>query len=190
MASERQFILVKTLGALLTAQQTVLDAFFQRRLADQMSALLEIHIECALQKESELSKRDYLKICKETQTLLEEIVYLQKGDLLALSVAQERILHFTRLLLREFKNQTPSIELKPAAIVKKEKTLPINQSGNKDRILEFVRRAPARRAKEIIDEFSVLSPRTVKRSLRQLSRDGFIIKRLENRAVYYSAVRS
>ena len=55
-------------------------------------------------------------------------------------------------------------------------------------ILEFVRREPDCRTKDVIDQFSALSQRTVKRGLKELNEEGKIIKRSDGGAVYYSAV--
>ena len=56
---------------------------------------------------------------------------------------------------------------------------------NQERILGFIRQSEVARAKDIIDEFSVLSERTVKRNLKELMSSGLVQKRLENRAVFY-----
>lgn len=58
---------------------------------------------------------------------------------------------------------------------------------NQEKIFGFIKNSPDVRAKDVIDEFSVLSERTVKRNLKELLRSGMIQKRSENRAVYYSA---
>jgi len=57
--------------------------------------------------------------------------------------------------------------------------------GNRQKILDFVRRFPNTRTKEVIDEFNVLSVRTVKRSLKGLVDDGLLQKRIEANAVFY-----
>lgn len=60
-------------------------------------------------------------------------------------------------------------------------------SHNQKKILTFIASVPNARTKDIIDEFSSLSGRTVKRSLRELMEVGLITKRAEHKAVYYSA---
>ncbi len=59
----------------------------------------------------------------------------------------------------------------------------LNQSQEK--ILRFIEVAEAVRAKEIIEEFSSLSERTVKRNLKELVSQGLLKKRAENKAVFY-----
>jgi len=58
-------------------------------------------------------------------------------------------------------------------------------NSNKEKILDFIKKSPRVRTKEIIDRFSLISDRTVKRSLAELIRIGLVQKKLEDRAVYY-----
>ena len=57
--------------------------------------------------------------------------------------------------------------------------------GNRQRILDFVCHFPNTRTKEIIDEFTSLSQRTVKRTLKELVAEGRLQKRSESNAVFY-----
>lgn len=58
---------------------------------------------------------------------------------------------------------------------------------SKEKILNFIKKSPNARPKDIIHEFNALSDRTVKRNLGELLRVGLINKKIENKAVYYSA---
>ena len=58
-------------------------------------------------------------------------------------------------------------------------------SSNKEKILNFIKQSNSIRTKDIIGEFSSLSERTVKRSLKELITEGLVRKKEENKAVYY-----
>ena len=69
----------------------------------------------------------------------------------------------------------------PAPMIVREKKI----EGNRQRILDFICHFPNTRTKEIIDEFTTLSQRTVKRTLKELVADGLLQKRSEANAVFY-----
>ncbi len=59
-------------------------------------------------------------------------------------------------------------------------------SVNKERIVGFIKKFPSVRTKDIIEEFSILSSRTVKRNLSELTQGGFLHKFTKDKAVFYS----
>lgn len=61
-------------------------------------------------------------------------------------------------------------------------------SVNKEKIIHFIKKSPGARTKDIIEEFSVLSARTVKRNLSELTQNGFLRKSIKNKAVFYSVI--
>lgn len=63
--------------------------------------------------------------------------------------------------------------------------LALKSNSNKERIFHFVRKMPNVRTKDVLSEFSALSGRTVKRSLKELTDNGFLMKRSDGVAVYY-----
>ena len=71
----------------------------------------------------------------------------------------------------------------PAAIPKSKKEEYL--SGNKQKILNYIKRSPNSRTRDIIYEFSVLSERTVKRNLKELVGEGLVKKFSKDNAVYY-----
>ena len=75
-------------------------------------------------------------------------------------------------------------EVKSIPAVAKEE--PVRLSENKQKILTFLKQAPAR-AKDVVDEFNVLSSRTVKRSLSELISAGLVTRRNKERGVIYTA---
>jgi DNA-binding MarR family transcriptional regulator len=66
------------------------------------------------------------------------------------------------------------------------KEQPLSLSDNQQKILSFIRSSPDARTKDIIDEFSSLSDRTIKRNLRELADAGLITRRAGLRAAFYS----
>ena len=79
----------------------------------------------------------------------------------------------------------PKINLRPE-LRSREKE--INLSGNKEKILNYIKRSPDSRTKDIIYEFSVLSGRTVKRNLKELVDDGLLKKVSKDKAIYYHTI--
>jgi len=59
-------------------------------------------------------------------------------------------------------------------------------TSNKEQIFNYIKKTPDIRTKEIMSEFSALSGRTVKRSLKELTDEGFLKKRSDGAAVYYT----
>lgn len=62
----------------------------------------------------------------------------------------------------------------------------LRENSNKEKIFNFIKRSSAARTKDIIEEFSILSQRTVKRNLKELIQDGLLAKQVKSNAVYYS----
>lgn len=114
--------------------------------------------------------------------LIEYEEHLKRGNQLLLAQSKRALLKF---------DLTCRKPLIPAAKKTTEKTesaklaAPLNE--NKKNILQFIKRSPAR-AKDIVDEFTVLSPRTVKRSLRELMNNGLIKKSAKNHTTIYTAL--
>jgi DeoR/GlpR family transcriptional regulator of sugar metabolism len=57
---------------------------------------------------------------------------------------------------------------------------------NKDQIFNYIKKTPDIRTKEVMTEFSALSGRTVKRNLKELIDEGFLKKKSDGVAVYYT----
>ncbi|MBI2674251.1 MAG: DeoR family transcriptional regulator [Candidatus Yanofskybacteria bacterium] len=73
----------------------------------------------------------------------------------------------------------PSARNKPARLA-------LKTDSNKEQIFNYVKKTPDVRTKEIMSEFSALSARTVKRNLKELADEGFLKKRSDGVAVYYT----
>ena len=74
---------------------------------------------------------------------------------------------------------------KPAVRTKSAR-LALKPDSNKEQIFNYIKKTPDIRTKEIMSEFSALSGRTVKRSLKELTDGGFLKKRSDGAAVYYT----
>ncbi len=190
MMSDHQKTFLKTVAALLDARQGVVDPFFNQRFGSMADQLLESYLayrsDCA-------NVRGYVEILKNGSNLIEEVLYLGHGDKISLLIAQELVLRSLRDALfaarvaavDSQKTEPIVTRKKPAEI--KPIVQPKDQGLSRQKILEFVRRVSECRARDVIEEFSALSERTVKRGLKELSEEGLIVKKSENRAVYYSA---
>lgn len=203
MTIEQQKLFVRMMTPLFQVQQSVVDLFFKNRLNEEIEHAIDKHIQYQASS-SEESRRKYIRTLKDLDKVLQEIIYLEKGDAIPLAVAQEQILHYLYNFLQEIRvSKQPSI--KTEVVLKSAEPTPrpvipsvpvirktIRNRGKlsetQENILEFVRREPDCRTKDVIGQFSALSQRTIKRGLKELNEEGWIIKRLEGVAVYYSAV--
>lgn len=201
MTSGRHSLFVQTLEFLFRARQSVNDAFFAERFSSALAAVLLAHVAYySAAADRGAQARAYIRACKDMAGVLEAIGYLNAADGLLVAAAQERLLLYILEFLRSAENipdkRSSPQEIAPPVVSKAitSASRPVRskipqKNSNQDKILDFVRRVPDCRPKDIIGEFSALSQRTVKRSLKELSEAGLIIKKTtEDKAVYYSAV--
>ncbi len=87
--------------------------------------------------------------------------------------------------VKPVENRQEILENTKVVAVKKDSKL----NPSKQKILDFIKSYPNTRTKDIIQEFSALSDRTVKRNLTELIHTGVIQKRVDNKAVYYYATQ-
>ena len=81
----------------------------------------------------------------------------------------------------------PSLSvLKSPAKIKRADRQMLKYDSNKERIFNFIQKTQEVRTKDIMSEFNVLSSRTVKRNLKELTDQGFVKKIVEAGAVYYT----
>jgi hypothetical protein len=201
MTSDRHSLFVQTIGFLFRAQNSVADQFFARHLSESISSILAVHIRYgSAARDRQLISRDYVRTCKDVSSLIEQMLHVGSGDTVLLATAQERLLSYLRQLLIDVKNTAPDPIVLPVAPAQPRIEAPrlapnitrpknLHRNPTQVKILEFVKRVPECRPKDIIGEFSALSQRTVKRSIKELSESGLIVKKTtEDKAVYYSAV--
>ena len=135
---------------------------------------------------------NHLRVIKETTPLL-----LANQSLLALKLEFVKIKNNLSVNLEKKDNNVSAVASKSDnknqasiinAVVSQKNILQKRElNPNKEQILNFIKKSPNARTKDIIHEFNALSDRTVKRNLGELLRVGLINKKIENKAVYYSA---
>jgi uncharacterized membrane protein len=203
MTTESQNPFLQMITPLFQAQQSVMDLFFKNRLSSEAQNVLEEHVQYYSAPSSKESRQKYIRTLRDMGKILEEIIYLRKGDAVLLAVAQERVLSYLLNFLKEIKNikegsEQVEVVAKPPEPVPRSVVLGTpdirRPSRNKNKltetqqkILDYVRREPNCRTKDVINQFSALSERTIKRGLKELNEEGKIVKRFEGVAVYYSA---
>jgi DNA-binding transcriptional ArsR family regulator len=201
MTIKRQKLFLRMMTSLFQAQQSVADLFFKNRLDEDISQALEKHIQY-LARPSKETQHEYIRSLKDLDKILQEITYLEKGDAIQLALSHEQALRYLHDFLREIRTikQTPTgteavtKSIAPASrpltssapVIQKSRRNKNKLSETQEKILEFVRREPDCRTKDVVSQFSALSQRTVKRGLKELSEEGKIVKRADGVAVYYS----
>ena len=142
---------------------------------------------------------------------LEHLAYTSKNNTTPLLVAQRNLLKFKLHILKlnkakevskasDVPRPSDAVNLpldipmsasvaisKPSAKIKHAR-LALKPNSNKEQIFDYIKKTPDVRAKDIMNEFSVLSGRTVKRSLKELTDEGLLKKRSDGVAVYYLTV--
>ncbi len=203
MTREYQKLFVQIMTPLFQAQQSVVDLFFKNRLNENIERTIDRHIQYWAHPSQE-SQREYIRVLKDLDGILQEITYLEKGDAIQLAISQEQVLRYFHNFLQgtRTEKQIPvetevvrPVEPTPRPVVSNVVSV-IQKSGRgkgklsetQQNILEFVRQEPDCRTKDVINQFSALSQRTIKRNLRELNKEGRIVKRSDGAAVYYSAV--
>jgi|SRR3989344_3004069 len=213
MTTERQKLFVRMMTPLFHAQQSVADLFFKNRLNKEIEHAIDKHIQHQASPSKE-SRDEYIRALKDLYKVLQEIIYLEKGDAIQLAFSQEQVLRCLYDFLQDARTikQTPTkteavvstrggpasgwnAEPAPRPVISASESVVQKSFRNKGKltetqnnILEFVRREPDCRTKDVIGQFSALSQRTIKRGLKELNEGGWIIKRSDGVAVYYSAV--
>ena len=128
---------------------------------------------------------------------LELLVHNSKSDVTPLLATQRNLLKFKLHILKidQLKSVESNVEEKVAvepAVNLEQKPKPIRSSlrsnSNKERIFSFIKHSPNVRTREVVDEFSALSDRTVKRNLKELTDEGFLKRKSGGGAVHYLAV--
>lgn len=164
------------------------DKFLARKLYDKLSDFIATY---------SLPPRDnvaqyYHQLKITTDSLLELLDYLEYSKMVAATP-----LLYARRSLFAFKLQLIRIQPEQSTVEKERKVVSpdvpkvkkeINLSGNKQKILNYIKRSPDSRTKDIIYEFSVLSDRTVKRNLKELVSEGLVKKVAKDKAVYYTTL--
>lgn len=182
------------------------DKFLARKLYEKIADFILAFVEQKSRSSITSHNINYVNLANSFTNLLDYLEYLAhiSKDIIPLLVAQRNLLKFKLYVLKqggrnrdikigEFSKISATsdvpmpaevLTLKPSSKIKTVRPIPKSNS-TKERILNFVRKFPDVRTKEIIDKFNALSGRTVKRNLRELTSEGLLEKKSESGAVYY-----
>ena len=189
------------------------DDFFIKKLRVKMEIFISGYIRFGSREEDTSVAQYYLieKLISDTDDVLElfELIshlgitkktvplLLASRSLLDLKLELLKIKNSLIVNLKKKENSAPVIIHKLANkdqasvvnVVTSQKNIKqkLELNPSKEKILNFIKKSPNARPKDIIHEFNALSDRTVKRNLGELLRVGLINKKIENKAVYYSA---
>ncbi len=178
------------------------DKFLAQKLYDKISGFIAGYVKLFNLKgeDSETMSHNikFVELKNTIDGLLELLDYLEHSKLSSttpLLYARRNLLDFKLNMVRL---QHQSVQLMPKPKENKavvptsvsKNILPRNlkESSNKERIFSFIKHSPNSRTKEIIEEFNILSERTVKRNLKELTTDGLVRKFAKDKGVYYSII--
>ncbi len=177
------------------------DKFLAQKLYDNISALIGGYVKL-FNSEGENHKdrmshnirlRNLLNSCDCLLDFLDYTEHSKSTSTTPLLYARKNLLNFKLEIIRSYlqlPQQTVKLKEPKASPVPNFSAKPKNmkESSNKERIFNFIKHSPNSRTKDIIDEFRVLSKRTVKRNLKELTEGGFLRKWSKDNAVYYSTL--
>lgn len=182
------------------------DKFLAQKLYDNISGFITGYIRLLNSKGSESEDEHtshnirLIELKNSVNALLEILDYLEHSKLISttpLLYARRNLLDFKLGLVRlryqsiqlKSKPKENKPENKPSVFVSKNiQPRNLKESSNKERIFNFIKHSPNSRTKDIIGEFNVLSERTVKRNLKELTTEGLIRKWAKDNGVYYSVI--
>ncbi len=175
------------------------DKFLAQKLYDKTSVFIAGYIKLFSSKreEDDASHNIFFIEFKNTmEGLLEFLDYLEHSKSVSITpllYARKNLLNLKLDLVRLRHQPVWTVpkpkENKPSAFVHRNVAAKkLKESSNKDKIFNFIKRSPNSRTKEIIEEFSILSERTVKRNLKELTEEGFLRKWTKDQGVYYAAI--
>jgi len=189
------------------------DDFFARKLGIKIEIFTDEYLRFRSRKEDADVAQYYLveKLITRIDEILEvfELInylgitkkiippLLARRSLLVLKLELLKVKNNLIISLKKKESSVTSIISKPTnkdqMLVKNTAVAPKNiqknleLNPNKEKILNFIKKSPNTRTKDIIHEFNALSDRTVKRNLGELLKVGLINRKIENKAAYYSA---
>ena len=212
---EREDVLKFTNSVILLSKlfTTVEDKFLKRKLYEKLSDFVSAFMEQKSASSSASHNID-LNLKNSTNNLLDNLEYLahiSKNNVTPLLIAQRNLLKFklhhilkqneegktdktsnTQQSLERLVSEHPATETE-LVLSKQKPTLLAQRRNNfgtgittKERIFNYIKKTPDVRTKDVLNEFSALSGRTVKRSLKELIDGGFLRKRSDGIAVYYT----
>lgn len=192
------------------------DKFLVQKLYDKISEFIAGYVKpFNLEEESTESTSHNIRLIELRHSidgLLEFLDYLEHSKSISVApllYARKNLLNFKldliKLYHQSISTAPKSKENKPSVLVSKNVHLKraheglqrtpvlygiqprnLKENSNKERIFNFIKHSPNSRPKEIIEEFNILSERTVKRNLKELTIEGLVHKFAKDNRVYYS----
>lgn len=181
------------------------DKFLAQKLYGKLSGLIEGYVKFLSSREDNKASMshnvDRKDLINQVDNLLDFLDYLEHSELTAatpllysrrnLLVLKLDLIRLNKEIVNKQSDPKENITEHPApnvSRVSRPKTQKADLSSNQEKILGYIKRSPNVRTKEIIEEFSILSKRTVKRNLKELIDGGLLQKRSKDKAVYYSVI--
>jgi len=177
------------------------DKFLAQKLYDKISGFIAGHVKFFGLRGGGVESVSHNVVLKDllnsVDGILELLDYLEHSKVVSTSpllYARRNLLDFKLNLIKLHQHQPTRLALKPKEdkpitfVSKNVKPKNSKENSNKEKIFSFIKHSPNSRTKEIVEEFSILSERTVKRNLKELIVGGLIRKWAKDNAVYYSAI--
>jgi len=171
------------------------DRFFVQKLHEKLLDLIFAFSErrtAPLSMSHNVAAQNLLNSINNLLDYLEYLAHISKNNTTPLLSAQRNLLKFKLYILRHNHQKKPTAErvvetVNPVFAPKTRTVQQIPKSdSNKEKIFHFIKKYPDTRTRDIVSEFSALSGRTVKRNLKELTDEGFLQKRTDSGAVYYT----
>jgi len=206
---ERTKYFVKSLRLVLKFEDHIKDPFFYQRFSKLVDSFIETHLAWIEDRRDNVAQyvdksQKLLASSNAISDLLDELVYLGffgsstplldlKRNLLLLKLgvlkSKTEIYHLENNSNRQERNDSRKSIKADVPDIREDRKGGVQLNNSQQKILEFIKSSPDRRTKDIIYEFNALSDRSVKRNLNNLLQVGLIKRRVENKAVYYSATK-
>ena len=185
------------------------DKFLKQKLhgkiSDFVSAFIEQKSIHSPEYVAQSRHKDLINAINNLIDYLEHLAHISKNNTTPLFLAQINLLKFKLHILKQKRRGKTGKALTSDACpvgspagdsfgvvnssIKKPRftRLALRSNSNKELIFNFIKKTPDVRTKEVMSKFSALSSRTVKRSLKELTDEGFLKKRSDGAAMYYIA---
>ncbi len=177
------------------------DKFLSQKLYDKISGFVADYIKLSNFGEEDADSVSHNVALKDllnsVDNLLELLDYLEHSKAVSVTpllYARKNLLdsklNLVKLRYQSIQPKPKSKEGKPIIhhVSKNVRSKNLKESSNKERIFSFIKKSPNSRTKEIIEEFNILSERTVKRNLKELMTEGLVRKFAKDKGVYYTAI--
>ena len=178
------------------------DKFLAQKLYDKISRFIAGYIKLFNSRAEDAENgnvshnirlRDLLNSLDNLLELLDYLEHSKSVSTTPLLYARKNLLNLKLELVKSRHQPTrpeprPKENKPPVFVPKNIQSKNLKESSNKEKIFNFIKYSPNSRTKEIVEEFNILSERTVKRNLKELTTEGLIRKWAKDKGVYYSVI--